>query len=137
MRTAQPVPAPLGSASAASQPLCHARRRGGQPTRGSHRSIMPDDLHGSYLRLRMWRVHAHGCTQVLDDLLGETSWRGGEGKVLSWENMGAKFFAGEGSPGLKRTGLSDIVGAGKCGDRTRNAILWIDSIRCSERKIRP
>src|SRR5262249_8258525 len=135
MRTARPAPAPVGSASAASQPLRHARRRGGQPPRGSHRSIMPDDLHGSYLRLRGWRVHAYGCTQVLDDLLGESSWRVGEVKMLSRENADPKFSAGEVFPRLKRTGMSDIVGAGKCGDRTSDASLGIDRIRRNERKI--
>jgi hypothetical protein len=54
--------------------LRNARRRGEQSTRGFHRSITPDDLRrdASYLRSRIWRVHAHGCMHVLDDLLGES-----------------------------------------------------------------
>src|SRR5262245_46983074 len=135
MRTARPVPAPPGSGSAASQPLRNARRRGEQSTRD--RSITPDDLRrdASYLRSRIWRVHAHGCMHVLDDLLGESGRRRGEVKMPPRENAGPKFSAGEVSPRLEGTRMSDLVGAGKCGDRTSNAILWIDRIPRNEREI--
>ena len=125
MRTARPVPA-------ASQPLRNARRRGERSTRGFHRSLTPDDLRrdASYLRSRIWRVHAHGCKHVLDDLLGESGCRGREVKMPS-----GRISAGEVSPRLQGTGMSDIVGAGKCGDRTSNAILRIDRIPRNEREI--
>src|SRR5215469_10444663 len=137
MRTARPVPTPPGSESPASLPLRAARRRGEQSTRGFHRSITPDDRHRdcSYLRPRIWRVHAHGYIQVLDDLPGESGCRRGEVKMPAGENAGAKLSAGEVSPGLERTGRSNIVGAGKCGDRTSNAIPWIDCIPRHECKI--
>ena len=128
MRTARPVPTPPGSESPASLPLRAARRRGEQSTRGFHRSITPDDLRrdASYLRSRIWRVHAHGCKHVLDDLLGESGCRGREVKMPS-----GRISTGEVSPRLQGTGMSDIVGAGKCGDRTSNAILRIDCEICS------
>jgi hypothetical protein len=53
----------------------------------------------------------------------------------SRETAGAKFSAGEVSPGLERTMMSIIVGAGKCRDRTNDAIPWIDCISRNERKI--
>jgi hypothetical protein len=54
----------------------------------------------------------------------------------SRENAGAKFSAGEVAPGLERTMMSHIVGAGKCRDRTSDAIPWTDYIPRNERKIR-
>src|SRR6266542_5729825 len=134
MRTARPVSAPLGSGSAASQPLRDARRRGGQSTRGFRRSITPEDLRSdaSYLRSRIWRVHVRGCVQVLDDLLGESGCRRREVKMPARENAGPKFSAGEVAPRLKGTRMGDIVGAGKCGDRTSNAVLCIDCIARNE-----
>src|SRR5215831_8711291 len=128
MKAARPVPALPGSGSAASQPLRDARRRGEQSTRGFHRSITPDDRGRdcSYLRPRIWRVHAHGCIQVLDDLTGESGCRRGEVKMPAGENAGAELSVGEVSPGLERTMVSNIVGAGKCGERTSDAIPCID-----------
>jgi hypothetical protein len=73
--------------------------------------------------------------QVLDDLLGESGCRGREVKMPSRQNAGAKFSAGEVSPRLEGTRMSDIVGAGKCRDRTSNAIPWVDRIARNERKI--
>src|SRR5262245_44790444 len=110
MRTARPVPAPFDSGSAASQPLRDARRRGGRSTRGFRRSITPEELRtdASYLRFRVWRVHVRGRMQVLDDLLGESGSRGGEVKMPSRQNAGAKFSAGEVSPRLEGTRMSDI-----------------------------
>src|SRR5260221_9721562 len=124
MRTARPVSALLGSGFAASQLLRDARRRGERSTRGFHQAIMPDELRRgrSYLRPRIRRKHAHGCIQVLDDLPGESGARRGEVKMPSRETAGAKFSAGEVSPGLERTMMSIIVGAGKCRDRTNDAI---------------
>jgi hypothetical protein len=53
----------------------------------------------------------------------------------SGETAGAKFSAGEVSPRLERTMMSNIVGAGKCRDWTNDAIPWIDCIPRNERKI--
>jgi len=53
----------------------------------------------------------------------------------SRENAGAKFSAGEVFPGLERTMMSHIVGAGKRRDRTNDATPWIDCISRNERKI--
>src|SRR5262245_51671673 len=126
MRIVRPVSAHLGSGVAASQPLHDARRRGERSTRGFHHSITPDDRRRdtSYLLPRIWRAHAHGCIQVLDDLPGESGCRRGEVEMPSGENAVAKLSAGEVSPGLERTGMSNIVGASKCGDRTSNVIPW-------------
>src|SRR5262245_24737310 len=137
MRTARPAPAPFGSGSAASQPLRDARRPGGQSTRGFRRSITPEELRGdaSYLRSRIWRVHVRGCVQILDDLLGESGCRRREVKMPSRENAGPKFSAGEVAPRLEGAGMGDIVGPGKCGDRTSNPIL--DRIPGNERKVGP
>src|SRR5262249_59445222 len=108
-----------------------------EATRGFHSSITPDDRRRdcSYLRPRIWRVHAHGCIQVLDDLLGESGCRRREVKMPAGEKAGAELSAGEVSPGLERTGMSNIVGAGECGDRTSDAILRIDCISPHQRKI--
>jgi hypothetical protein len=69
--------------------------------------------------------------------LGESGCRRREVKMPSRENAGPEFSAGEVSQRLEGTRMSDIVGAGKCGDRTSDASLWIDRIRCNERKICP
>jgi hypothetical protein len=73
--------------------------------------------------------------QVLDDLLGESGSRRREVKMPSRENAGPKFSAGEVAPRLEGAGMGDIVGAGKCGDRTSNPIL--DCIPGNERKVGP
>jgi hypothetical protein len=73
--------------------------------------------------------------QVLDDLLGESGSRRREVKMPSRENAGSKFSAGEVAPRLEGAGMGDIVGPGKCGDRTSNPIL--DRIPGNERKVGP
>src|SRR5260370_37612924 len=119
MRTARPVSALLGSGFAAGRLLRDARRRAERSTRGFYRAIMPDELRRgrSYLRPRIRRKHAHGCIQVLDDLPGESGARSGEAKMPSTQTAGAKFSAGDVSPGLQGTMMSTYDSAGTCRDR--------------------
>src|SRR5439155_25283913 len=100
MRAARPVSALLGSGFAASQLLRQARRRGERSTRGFRRTIMSDGLRRdrSYLRLCIWRGHAHGCMQVLDDLPGESGPRRGVVTMPSGVTAGSNFFMVEVSP---------------------------------------